>query len=278
MASARLPRARAPAPALLGLALLLALVLAPARAGHCQESRAPSSEDQLLVSFYKDPRPERLVGFLDRFDTPYAPRKWESYPPIVGFFAVVFRTHPDRIEGLIPARFNPRSAEAIAAALQLADQRLMIAKLQTRLDQAGSDERLKRELAGLPTRLEDLRVGRPTHLDILWGAAFASGDGRFVRTLVDFMAQIANRSEPIALDVARTALAMMGGPQDVLEQLRGKYGDTAALEIIFAGTALWAIQSNAKEHAFVERVVAGYVAENPNAFASKTLWSLAPRR
>ena len=109
-------------------------------------------------------------------------------------------------------------------------------------------------------------------------AAFASGDGRFVRMIVDFMAQVANRSENVALDVAQTALTMMGAPSDIIGQLRGRHGDVTALEIVFAATALWALKSNAREHQFVERVIAGYVTDNPGTLATKALSALAPRR
>jgi hypothetical protein len=260
---------------LLRLAAVLGLALAVITA---QPAPGQEASDRLLQSFYKDPKPERLVRFFERFEAVPVPRRWEAYPPLAGFFAVVFRTHPDRIDTLVPARLSPKSADTIAAALQLADQQPAIARLQARFAEAGSDERLKREFANLPARLEDLRVGRPTHLDILWGAAYASGDGRFVRIIVDFMAQIANRSERIALDVAQTALALSGGPREILGELRGRHGDTLAVEIVFAATALWALQSNARQHSFVERVIAGYVAENSGSFASKALWALTPRR
>src|SRR3979411_1715275 len=57
------------------------------------------------------------------------------------------------------------------------------------MDEAGSDATLRAELANLPLRLEDMRIAAPTHLDILWGASFASGDERYARMIADFFAR-----------------------------------------------------------------------------------------
>jgi hypothetical protein len=57
---------------------------------HAQQAQKPTAQDELLTSFYKDPRPERLAGFFDRFDAEHA-AKWDAYPAVAGFFAVVFR-------------------------------------------------------------------------------------------------------------------------------------------------------------------------------------------
>lgn len=237
----------------------------------------PEQTAELVTFFYKDPRPERLIGFFEQFESPAAPRNWEAYPPLVGFFATVFRAYPDHVERLIPARFNPRSAVTIAAALSLSGNGSMIAKLQPQLDGAASDETLRAELAGLPARLEDLRVRTPTHLDIMWGAAFASGDDRFVLAIASFFAQTANRSEQVAADVTKVVLALTGGPREILTELRGRYGDAGAIEIAFAATALWALQSNAMQHPFVESFVTKYIARNAGTPAVKALSMLRLR-
>jgi hypothetical protein len=178
---------------------------------------------------------------------------------------------------LIPVRPGPRNAATISAALTLSGNQALAAKLRPALDEAGSDEKLKSEFAGLPSRLEDLRARSGTHLDILWGAALASGDGTFVHMIADVLARTANRSELIALDVARTALAMMGGPKEIMGQLRGKYGDAGGREVIFAATALWALQSNARQHQFVERAVTKYVEDHPGTPAAKALTAATQR-
>ncbi len=231
------------------------------------------SPGDLLLHFYEDPRPDRLVGFLDAYERELSPKNWEAYPPVVGFFAVIFREHPDRIEQLIPAKITPRAADALAAALLLSGNQAMAKKLQPRFDQAGSDAILKAQLAGLPPRLESVQIQIPTHLDILWGAAFASGDGTFVIMIADYFAQTANLSEDIAFDVTQ---AMPGSKNPfALIDMKKKYGD-GVIRIVFAATALWALHVNALRHEFVEQAIAKYIADHPNSNAGKLL-ALRPK-
>ncbi len=241
-----------------------------------QSPSPPDPAHELLTYFYKDPRPERLVGFFEKFTSSTPPGKWDAYPPVAGFFAIVFRSHPAWTERLVPARLDPKTADTVSAALRLSN-RVGSESLQARIREAGSDERLKFEFAALPTRLEDLRITLPTHLDLLWGASFASGDGRYANIIADFFARTANRSDAIAIDVLKTAVAQMGGPKEIIGQLRGKYGDAPAREIIYAAVALWALQSNARQHPFVDQVVVKYTADHPGTPATKVLSAMRPR-
>jgi hypothetical protein len=252
----------------------LGLVLFVVSSAAAQQTQSAQSASALLMDFYKNPRPERLVGLFESY-TAAAPN-WDAYPPLVGFYAVIFRRHPDWIDKLAPARLDGKGAEAISAALRISGQGDKAGAVQTRLEQAGSDSKLKAELAQLPARLEDLRVMTPTHLDILWGASSASGDGRHARKIIDFFARTANRSELVALDVARIALAMLGGPKEILTQVRGRHGDALAREMVFAATALWGLTGNARRHAFVDQAVAAYLRENAGSHAAKSLSALRP--
>jgi hypothetical protein len=260
-----------------GLAVLIAggFVLFAAGAAQAQQAQKPSPQDELFMFFYKDPRPERLVGFLEQYDSAQA-QKWDAYPPVAGFFTFIFRAHPTRIEQLVPARLNPQSATTVAAALRMSGNQAVTAKLQPKLEQAGKDEKLTAEFANLPVRLEDLSIRSSTHLDILWGAAYASGDARFVRTILDFFAQVANSSEPVAIDIAKVALGMAGGPKEIFGELRGRYGSNAVL-IIVAAAAVWAAQSNAAQHPFVDRALAAYINEHPGTHATKVISAFRPK-
>jgi hypothetical protein len=228
--------------------------------------QAQQSQSELMTFFYRDPNPERLIGFLEKLDASNSVN-WEAYPPTVGFLAIIFRTYPNFIETLIPIDPKPRTADAVAAALLLSGNKTTIAKFQSRFDAAGSDPRLHAALLSLPERIEDIRVRTPTHLDILWGASFASGDGHFVRMIVDFFAGTANRSGDIALDVLQTAVALSGGPRDILGTLRGKYGDENTVEIIYAATALWSLEANSEQHPFVRQVLTEYIQDHGDTAA-----------
>lgn len=234
-------------------------------------AHSESAIEALMMRFYDDPRPERLVGLMENFQS--EARSWNAFPPAAGFLSIVFRRHPDWIEKLVPEHPDARAAVAITAALRLAG-RDADADVRSRLAAAGADATLQREFAGLPARLEELRVATATHLDLLWGAFFASGDRRYPRMIVDFLASVANRSEATALDVAATTVAIMGGPRDVLSTLRAKYGDDGARQIAYAATAAWALRVNAVKHPAVEAVIAERIGSNSGGFAAKVLSSL----
>lgn len=229
-----------------------------------------------MMHFYADPQPARLVGFLERYEK--RAQGWQPFPPLVGFLAVVFREQPDWIGRLIPDQFDSRTAVAVAAALRLSGEPAIEPDLRSRLVNAGADPRLRAELANLPPRLEDLHVMTPTHLDLLWGASFASGDARYPRMVADFLAETANRSEPVAVDVAKTELAMAGGPREILSQLKDRYGEQGARQIVVASTAAWGLLSNAQQQPFIDAFLTRYIAANPGSGAAKVLSALRPRK
>lgn len=266
-------------PALLFISLHMMMIggilSLPTNAAHAQQAQRPVARDELLTSFYKDPRPERLAGFVEQYDAEHA-GKWDAYPTVTGFLAVVFREHPDRIEPLMPARLNPQSATALAAAMRMSGNQAVAAKLKPKLDQAGQDEKLAEALGNLPAKLEDLSVRSPAHLDVLWGAAFASGDERYVRMIIDFFAQVANRSETMTGDIAKVVIGMAGGPKDIFGELKNRYGVNAGL-IVVAAAALWATETNARQHAFVEQTVNAYIRENPGTNATQAISALRPK-
>jgi hypothetical protein len=233
-------------------------------------------DDDLFLHFYNNPKPARLVGFLERYQE-RAP-SWNAFPPVTGFFAVVFRRNLDWIDRLVPDHPDSRTAVAINAALRLSGQPAITPNLQSRLATAGADARLRAELAGLPLQLEGLHVVTPTHLDVLWGASFASGDARYVRMIADFLAMTANRSELTAIDVAKVVLAMSGGPRDILSQLKDKYGEGGARDIVFAASAAWALNANAQQHLFIDDFLTGYMTANSGTPTAKLLSALRSRK
>jgi hypothetical protein len=260
---------------LIGALSAAAMVLVEARAQPATPLET-AMDDDLFTHFYSDPQPARLVGFLERYQK--RAQSWNAFPPVTGFFAVVFRRHPDWIDRLVPDHPDSRMAVAVDGALRLSGLPPIDPNLRARLSAAGADPMLRAELADLPLRLEELRVVTPTHLDVLWGASFASGDDRYARVIADFLATTANRSELIAIDVAKTALAMAGGPRDILGQLKDKYGEAGAREIVFAASAAWALRSNAQQHSFVDKFLTGYIAANSGTPTAKLLSALRPRK
>jgi hypothetical protein len=263
---------------LTALAAIWTCVLLLAVPAAAQQPQAqPSPNDTLLTTFYKDPRPARLVGFFDQLRSMPVAQSWEAYPPVAGFFAFVFRTYPNDIDKLIPQAPDAKTAETIAAALRLSGNAAAQERFQPRLAKAGRDLQLASVFANLPGKLEDLQITTPSNLDILWGAAFASGDPKFVLMIIDYFARTANLDEEVARDITRTVIAMAGGPREVFNELRGRYGVLAARQVVFAASALWAIQSNAGQHEFVNRVVIKYIDEHPATLAQQAMVATRPR-
>jgi len=241
------------------------------------QQAAPDADHELLTYFYKDPRPERLVGFLERFQDKPVAEKPGAYPALTGFLAAVCIAHPDKFARLIPADLKPRTAAAVAAAVKFCGNERVTGVVGQTLERSPQDEKMKAALAGLPPRLSELRVTHPTHLDILWSASFVTGTPRHVAVITDFFAQIANQSETVAVDIAQIAVEMMGGPKGTIAQLRGKYGDDGTRRLVYASSALWALQSNARQHVFVDQFVRKYIADNPGTPATKALTAMMPR-
>jgi hypothetical protein len=250
---------------------VLVFVVLTTWGAYAQPTSRPSAADNTLGFFYKDPRPERLDEIFAALRA--QPRKWDAYPPLAGLLAGVFKLHPEQIERFAPNAADPKIASTLLAAMQLSGQRTKAELLRAKSGR-GLDERLEVEFAGLPARLEDLRIRTPTHLDILWGASFANGDSRYVQPIIDFFAETANVSELVALDVAKIVIAMAGGPKDVLTELKTKYGEARGRQMVYAASALWATQSNARQHAFVKQTTTKYIQDHPGTPATKALSAL----
>ena len=252
-------------------AIFACALLGPVGAAAKQPGAQAAPGDSLLGTFYKDPRPERLAGFLERLQASPALQNRDAYPLIAGFYAALFRKYPTDIDKLVPQALDAKTAETIAAALRLSGNRQMYQSFYPRLAATGRDLDIAALFVNLPSRLEDLEITDPSSLNILWGAAFASGDATFVRQILDYFAATANLDDEIGRDIVKTVGALTGGPRDIYIQMRQRYGMLGARRVVFAAEALWSLQVNAKQHAFVSGVVTKYIAAHPGTSAQKAL-------
>lgn len=240
--------------------------------------RAPAQQvsmqslDHDLAYFYQDPRLERLTDIFTVMQG--TATSWNAFPPLTGLLAADFKSHPEHIDRLVPIVKDVKASYALITAARLSGQPAKAEMLRTQFANLGFDQTLNSEFAGIPTRFEDLRISRPTHLDILWGASFAAADSRYVRPIIDYFATAANASELVAIDIAKTAVEMTGGPKGTIAGLKGKYGDAGAMQVILAATALWAIASNSRQHDYVKQAVAKYIGDHPGIPATKALSAL----
>ena len=268
---------RNPIGTIVGLFALLVSTLpgaaqqSPAQPGPAQQRPAPNADHELLTYFYKDPRPERLTGFLARFqETPVAEQP-SAFPALTGFFAAVCTAHPDKFPSMVPANLKPKTAVAIAAAVRLCGNERVAAALKQTLEKSPPDEQTKAGIASLPPRLSGLRVTHPMHLDILWSASFATANPAYVRLIYDYYESVAALPGVDVRDLVSIMTLRHRPNKEALEAIKNKYPQDTFIRVVFASSALWSLESNARQHTFVATALGGYEKEKPGSPASAGL-------
>ncbi len=99
-----------------------------------------------------------------------------------------------------------------------------------------------------------------------------------MQKILEFFAKTANRSDDVALDLTRIVLAYQGGPKEVYGEIKDKYRQPLARELVMAASAEWALVSNARRHPIVDREVEAFIAANRGSFAAKSLSALRAKR
>ena len=222
-----------------------------------------------IAFFYRDPRIETLTHVFATLTT--EGRDWTAYPPVAGLLGRTFALHPDWIDRLAPSPGNSKAASAFLAAVRLSGHAAEAGKYRSRFGPNDLDSTLEDQFGSAPDRLEDIRIRTPTDLDLLWGASFAEGDGRYVRMILDFFASITNQSELIALDTARITVAMVGGPKDIYDALKQRYDAAQRGRMVVAAAALWATGSNVRQHDYVRQATTAYIHDHPGTYAVRAL-------
>jgi hypothetical protein len=222
-----------------------------------------------VAFFYRDPRIEGLAHVFATLKS--EGRDWTAYPPVTGLLARSFALHPDWIDRLAPPEGDGKAASAFLAAVRLSGHAAEAGRFRGRFGSSALDATLEDQFGSAPARLEDITIRTPTDLDLLWGASFAEGDGRYVRMILDFFASITNQSELIALDTARLTVAMVGGPKDIYDTLEQRYDAAQRGRMVVAAAALWAIGSNVRQHDYVRQATSDYIHDHPRTFAVRAL-------
>jgi len=256
-------------PLVVALAVALAAVPDPnilIPAASAEEAATASETD--MVYFYRNPSPERVVKLMAYFNTLTQPGKPESQPPIIGFLAAAFQRYPGDIDKMIPAGLSATMQGIVATSLRLAGQD---AKAQSFADHLRASGAEAPDLRYVPTSLDAVAAGGPGEFDLLWGASFASGDPRFAVKILDGFAAVAN-VDGNADDMVTIAKGYGTGAD--LHWVVKKRGADQAGKLIAQSSALWALDSNARQHEFIRAAVAQYVAAHREEPASKALLAL----
>ncbi len=231
------------------------------------EGAAPLS-DADVEYFYKNPSPDRVAQIIGYFAATLQPGP-AGQPPVIGFLAAVFQKYPDDLDRMIPADLPLPMLAIVGVSLRIAGQDAKADAVAARLEARGA---AAPDYSHLPPGLDVMPLTGPTEFDMLWGASFATGDPRYCSRILQRFAGVANR-DGNAQDML-TIVRSMNAPAD-LRWVTEKRGSESARELVNVSSALWSLDSNARQHDFVRKVVGGYVDAHPEEPASRVLAALA---
>jgi hypothetical protein len=242
----------------------LALFIAPSFA-QAPHQFATSHELERATSRYYE-KPVDLASWLTAWERLGAPGTSST----LGFLAGVFTKYPDQIGIAMNAPLNRTAQVMVINALRL----------------AGKTAEAKRAAQGWnwpPDQTERITPVLPLHsikpktaegFDTFWGASFATGDPAYVRPIYNFYATAVAQPDIDLNDVVAVVISRHRRDNQTIAELGKKQPREVFIRIVFAATALWSLESNARQHKFVAAALDRYVKEQPNSPAAKGLSDL----
>jgi tetratricopeptide (TPR) repeat protein len=256
------------------LTLVLAVAVAavanratPIPIASADETTTVSEAD--MTFFYKNPSPGRIPALILYLDTLMQSNNASAQPAAIGFLAAAFQRYQGDIDKMIPDGLSTTMQRIVATSLRLAGQD---AKARSMANHLGDGGAAAPDWTRVPSSLDAVTVTGPSEFDLMWGASFATGDPRYCSRILDRFASIANVAGN-AEDMARIARSYGTGAD--LHWVVEKRGPDKARELISQSSALWALDSNARQHEFVRNAVGQYINAHPEEPASKALLALA---
>lgn len=231
-------------------------------------SADPKVDDlsQRISNFYQDPTPLGVARVLADFDK-VGPQPG-AVPPLIGFLSAAFKAFPSEIGQMIPEGMQPRMRGYVAIALRMAGKDRDAAKLVEGLRDEGVS---KPDLSRYPPDIDLIMPRGPADFDLLWGASFASGDPKYCRKILARYVAFANEGDNVADMVA--ILASRVSKAD-LRPMLARVGEAKFRELVDVSTALWSLDSNAKQHDFVRKEIDVYISAHPKEPAAFALFAL----
>lgn len=244
----------------------LVLSLLAVSPGHAQapgQQPAPSNLPR-LERYYEKP-----------FDVPAYIQAWEKAgrqgpDAVLGFLAGVFTKSPQQVARVGALTLEKPAQIIVVQALRFAqktdDARMTAQRWGWPVDELA-------RIAPVPPLLKT-RPEEPGHFDTFWGASFATGDAAYVRPIFDYYAGATTEPDVDVNDIVAVVVSRVKSDKDTMDIIARKYPRERLRWVVFAASALWSLDSNARQHKFVATALDAYVKESPTSPASKGIAAL----
>jgi hypothetical protein len=220
-------------------------------------------ELETAVSRYYE-KPLDILQFLARWEQSGGPGR----DAIMGFLAGVFVKHPAEIQRVTSAENLGRMAQAaVVQGLRLADR--YPEALGAAAGWGWPQNQIEQIIPVRPLR--QAAAEHPSTFDVLWAASFATGDEVYVRPIFDYYAATAGNWDIDVRDIVTIAIARHRPNKDAVEAIAKKYPRETTMRIVFAASALWSLESNARQHRFVADALDRYAKGHPHPTAERGL-------
>jgi hypothetical protein len=251
--------------ALARVALFLSFAVAAPCASLAQTAQpAPAQSMDLsqltaaMTRYYQ--RPSDIVTILTSWEKLGGP----GADNMMGFLAGCFATKPDQIGRVTKAPLGQKAQLVVVKGLRLAD-RTNDAKAAASHWNWPASEVAKLNPAILVTK------GAQT-FDVMWGASFATGDATYVRPIYDYLAAFLSEPGVNAADVmTMVAVKLRIANPEAVKEMAGRYPKETFIQVAHAASALWSLESNARQHKFVAAALEQYAKKQPQSPAIKAI-------
>ena len=217
-----------------------------------------------VTRYYEKPTDLRRI--LSDWEQLGGPRR----DAMMGFLAGIFEKNPREIGTATNAQLGRAGQALVIQGLRLAG------KHAEALSAAKRWEWPPEQTAPItPVRpLRQIKADQPSTFDVMWAASFATGDDAYVRPIWDYYDSAASTAGVNVRDIVSIVFLRNQrdtGAKEKLEAIKSKYSQETFMRVVFASSALWSLESNARQHKFVAAAVDRYAKEKPGSVANEGL-------
>ncbi|MFC1498491.1 hypothetical protein ACFLS1_08495 [Verrucomicrobiota bacterium] len=141
--------------------------------------------------YYLHPQPGLISVMLQKMESSEMLKDANAQSPVVGFFSVLFQKNEDITLGILQdsLELNYRLRHLLWTAFWLADTSSVKKHFKTIQNNCGNMDQIRIEtlLSKKPFKIEKKDIEAPSELDMLWGAFFASGEGKYVERIISVL-------------------------------------------------------------------------------------------